>query len=115
MKIKYSTIIVEDMEKSIEFYKLLGFEVDEVFNLPDNNTITLMKSEGETKVELIDNGDKPGLFSVGMDVDDLNKEMEDLKSKGVEFFLGPTKITVGYLAMCRDPNGATIVLIQHDD
>ena len=115
MKLKYSTIIVDDMDKSVEFYKLLGFNVHQVFNLPNDNKITLMESEGETMIELIDNGDEAGLFSVGMEVEDINKEIEDLKSKGVEFFLGPTKISVGYLAMCKDPNGATIVLIQHTD
>ena len=35
MKIKYVTIIVDDMDKSAEFYtKVLGFEVEEVFDLP---------------------------------------------------------------------------------
>ena len=35
MKIKYVTIIVDDMDKSVEFYtKVLGFEVEEVFDLP---------------------------------------------------------------------------------
>ena len=34
MKIKYVTIIVDDMDKSVEFYtKVLGFEVEEVFDL----------------------------------------------------------------------------------
>ena len=33
MKIKYVTIIVDDMDKSIEFYtEVLGFEVDDVFD-----------------------------------------------------------------------------------
>lgn len=34
MKVKYVTIIVDDMDKSAEFYtKVLGFEVEEVFDL----------------------------------------------------------------------------------
>ena len=37
MKIKYVTIIVDDMDKSAEFYtKVLGFEVEEVFTRRKN-------------------------------------------------------------------------------
>ena len=49
MKIKYVTIIVDDTDKSAEFYtKVLGFEVEEVFDLPGG------------KIVLIDNGNENG-------------------------------------------------------
>ena len=55
MKIKYVTIIVDDMDKSAEFYtKVLGFEVEEVFDLPSGK-IVLLGNGNETGFELIQN------------------------------------------------------------
>ena len=52
MKIKYVTIIVDDMDKSAEFYtKVLGFEVEEVFDLPGGK-IVLLGNGNETGFEL---------------------------------------------------------------
>ena len=49
MKIKYVTIIVDDMDKSAEFYtKVLGFEVEEVFDLPGGKI-----DENETATEAL--------------------------------------------------------------
>lgn len=114
MKIKYSTRIVSDMNKSIDFYKLLGFEVEETITPPNGSLISLMKGEGDVLIELIkDNVNSPGLFATGMLVDDINKEVESLKSKGIEFSLEPTEISVGYMAMFQDPDGINIVIIEH--
>jgi lactoylglutathione lyase len=116
MKIKYSTMIVKDMDESIKFYtEVMDFKIDSQYNLPQA-TITLLKGEGETMIELIKNEDDDvGLFSIGIDVDDCESEVEKLRSKGVEITLEPTKITVGYMAIFKDPNGVNIVLIQHDE
>lgn len=69
MKIKYVTIIVDDMDKSIEFYtEVLGFEVDDVFDLPGGK-IVLLSNGDETGFELIQNSTfKTGFYSVGLDV-----------------------------------------------
>ena len=54
MKVKYTTIIVQDMEKSIEFYsEVMGFEIDSQHKPVPEMVITLMKSKGDTMVELI--------------------------------------------------------------
>jgi predicted enzyme related to lactoylglutathione lyase len=47
-------------------------------------------------------------------VEDIEKEIEDLKSKGVEILLEPTKTSVGSMARIKDVNGVNIVLIQHN-
>lgn len=116
MRIKYSTIIVKDMEESVKFYTdVLGFEVDEVFNLPQA-TITLLNCDGEAGVELIKNEvNEVGIYSVGMDVEDINLEIKNLKSKGIQLVMEPTKISVGTMALIKDPNEVNIVLIQHDN
>ena len=115
MKIKYTTMIVKDMKESIEFYRdVMGFEIDSQYELGPAGAITLLKGEGETMIEIIENPtDEPGLFSVGMDVEDINTTVKELKSKGAKITMEPTPITVGTLAFLEDPNGVRIALIQH--
>ena len=115
MKIKYTTMIVKDMDESIKFYtEVMGFEIDSQYDLGPAGAITLLKGEGETMVEIIKNPvDEPGLFSIGMDVEDLNATVKELKAKGAKITMEPTPITVGTLAFLEDPNGVRIALIQH--
>ncbi|ADL58745.1 glyoxalase/bleomycin resistance/dioxygenase family protein [Methanothermobacter sp. THM-2] len=117
MKIKYITMIVEDMDESVRFYRdVMGFEVDSHYDLGDHGEITLLRGDGETMVELIRNPiNKQGLFSVGMDVDDLEVTLRELRSRGAKVVMEPTPITVGKLAFIEDPNGVRIALIQHMD
>ena len=115
MKIKYTTIIVNDMDESIKFYTdVMGFEIDSQYDLGPAGKITLLKGEGETMIEIIKNPlDKPGLYSIGMDVEDLETTVKELKAKGAKITMEPTQITVGTLAFLEDPNGVRIALIQH--
>jgi lactoylglutathione lyase len=74
-----------------------------------------MKSSGEAMVELIeDTVHDVGFYSVGMDVEDLNKIVEELKAKGAKITIEPVPTLVGSLAFLEDPNGVRIALIQHD-
>jgi len=115
MKVKYATIIVDDMEESVNFYsEALGFEVSSQHDLPTGATITLMKGEGDAMVELIENTDYvTGLYSIGMDVRDVHATVKELRSKGATVIMEPTPITVGTLAFIEDPNGVRIALIEH--
>lgn len=115
MKIKYSTMIVRDMDKSVHFYRdKLGFEVDSEYDLPQGK-ITLMKGEEDTMIELIENETFDiGLYSIGMDVADMDNEVKKLKDAGIKFDIEPIEITVGSMALFKDPNGVNIVLVQHD-
>lgn len=115
MKIKYVTMIVNDMDESIKFYReVMGFEIDSQYDLGPAGTITLFKGEGDVMIELIKNTEnETGLFSVGMDVEDINTTVKELKSKGAKITMEPTPITVGTLAFLEDPNGVKIALIQH--
>ena len=115
MKVKYATIIVKDMDESVKFYTdVMGFEVDSKHNPFPGLTITLMKGEGDAMIELIENDENEvGLFSVGMEVQDINATIKELKSKGAKITREPMPITIGTIAFLEDPNGATLVLIQH--
>ena len=50
---------------------------------------------------------------MGIEVDDINTKVKELKSKGAKITREPTPISVGTLAFLEDPNGAQITLIQH--
>jgi lactoylglutathione lyase len=115
MKVKYATIIVRDMDESIRFYtEFMGLEIASQHKPVPGVVITIMKSEGEAMVELIKNPqDDIGLYSLGMDVEDLWTTVKELKAKGAKITMEPKPITVGALAFCEDPNGAKIALIQH--
>lgn len=115
MKVKYATMIVNDMDESVKFYtEVMGFEIDSRYDLGPAGTITLMKGEGEAMIELIKNPeDETGLFSVGMDVEDIHSTVKELKSKGAKITMEPIPITVGSLAFIEDPNGVRIALIEH--
>jgi lactoylglutathione lyase len=103
------------MDESIKFYtEVMGLEIDSKHNPQPGVTITLLKGEGDTMIELIKNTEnKTGLFSVGMDVEDINTTVKELKSKGAKITMEPIPITVGTLAFLEDPNGVKIALIQH--
>ena len=114
MKIRYATMIVKDMEESVRFYtETLDFTLDEVFDVPGGK-ITLLNGDGFAGIELIEHESFDiGIYSIGMDVEDINKEIEDLEAKGANIALRPVKTQVGYMARVVDPNGINIVLVQH--
>ncbi len=116
IKVKYATIIVKDMDESIKFYtEVMGFEVDSHYNPQPGILITLMKGKGDAMIELIkDTIHDIGIYSVGMDVEDLNATVKELISKGAKITMGPVPTMVGSLAFLEDPNGVRIALIQHD-
>lgn len=117
MKVKYATMAVADMDESIRFYtEVMGLEIESRHNPRPGINITLVKGEGDAMIELIENKETPqetGLFSVGMEVEDISTTVEELRSKGAKFKMEPVPITVGMLAFVEDPNGTQIALIQH--
>lgn len=119
IQIKYTTMIVNDMEESIKFYRdVMGFEVDsKYYPTPEGAppaSITLMKSGGETMIELIkDHVNDTGFYSIGMEIDDMDKAMKELKEKGAKILSEPVPTSVGSCAFIEDPNGVRICLIHH--
>lgn len=118
MKVKYATIAVDNMEKSIKFYtKVMGFEIDNEITPYPGTKIIFLKDEGEAMIELIENSNEPekkGLFLVGMEVKNMDVTVKQLLSKGVKFTRGPIEVGDGAkLAFLMDLNGVEIELIQH--
>jgi len=117
MKVKYATMAVADMDESVRFYtEVMGLEIESRHDPSPGVKITLLRGEGDAVIELIEdkrNLREPGLFSVGMEVEDIHATVEELRSKGAKITMEPVPITVGTLAFLEDPNGAKIALIQH--
>lgn len=115
-RIKYATMIVENMEESVNFYQdVMGFEIDSRYDPAPGISITLMKSRGETMIELIkDNVHKVGFYDIGMEVEDMEATVAELKSKGVKILQEPQPTLVGSFALAEDPNGVRIGFIKHD-
>ena len=114
MKIKYATIVVNNMEESVKFYTdTLGFTIDGVYDIPGGK-ITLLDDDDFVKLGLIrSDAFGEGVYSIGLDVEDIVKEMDNLTEKGANIALEPVETPVGYMARIIDPNGVNIVLVQH--
>lgn len=117
MKIKaqYTTMIVNDLQESVAFYRdVLGFAEGYHVDLP-NGAITIMESEGAS-VELIECKDfETGLYSIGTDVDDLDEVIRHLEKHGYQTTGPIIPTTVGRQTFVLDPNGVRICLIEHTD
>ena len=114
VKVQYSTMIVDDLEKSVGFYRdVLGFTEGYHVDLPEG-AITIMDSPGGAGVELIESPRfDTGLYSIGTDVDDLDAVIARLKSEGYEPEGEIVPTTVGRQVFVLDPNGVRICLIEH--
>ncbi|QQO09922.1 VOC family protein [Breznakiella homolactica] len=116
MKVKYVTMIVKNMEESVAFYsEVMDFKADSVYDLKSRGRITLMKGEGDAMLEIIQSDEfAVGLYSVGMEVDDVSSSLKELESKGAKITMEPQPTTDGYCAFIEDPNGVRIALVQHN-
>ena len=115
IRVKYTTLIVNNLDESVAFYRdVLGFAEGYHVELGENGRITIMDSPSGASVELIESSKFPvGMYSIGMDVKDLEYTLKDLKGKGIEIVMGPAETTVGRMAFVKDPNGVNICLIEH--
>lgn len=116
VKVQYTTMIVNDLKESVAFYRdVLGFSEGYHVDLPVGGAITIMESEGAC-VELIQSDAfETGLYSVGMDVDDLDEVIEHLKANGYQTTGPIIPTTVGRQTFVLDPNGVRICLIEHTE
>lgn len=121
IQVKYTTMIVDDMEASVKFYRdVLGFEVDSTYRLPPEGEpvvggITLMRSKGGgAMLELIkSDAYSTGFYSIGMDVNDMDEVLHEMKARGAKILAEPVPTQVGSCMFIEDPNGVRICLIHH--
>ena len=113
--VKFVSIPVIDQDRALAFYtEKLGFRV--LTDQPFDNTqrwIELGISGADTRVVLFrfDDGLKPGVrMNATFWTDDVESTARELKARGVEFIMEPTKADWGTAASFKDPDGNSFIL-----
>ena len=128
MKIKVTSIYVDDQEKALRFYTdVLGFVKKSDFTNGPYRWLTVASAEepGGTELQLARN-DNPAaqayqkaLFEQSQPaamfyVDDVQREHDRMKPLGTEFTMPPTKVTGSTIAMLNDTCGNLIQIVTLD-
>lgn len=119
-QIDYAMVVVSDMGRSVEFYRdklgiPLKFESPEWTEFQTGATTLALHGGGSKRERDTGQVDKDaGTCSLGFNVEDVGKTYAELKEKGVNFVMPPTRregegIT---LAVCVDPDGLPISFAQ---
>jgi predicted enzyme related to lactoylglutathione lyase len=128
VKIKVTSIYVNDQEKALRFYAdVLGFEKKADFSNGPFRWLTVASPEDKDGVELqLALNDNPAarsyqqaMFAQGKPaamfyVDDVQKEYDRIKSLGAYFTMPPTKVTGSTIAMLDDTVGNLIQIVTLD-
>jgi predicted enzyme related to lactoylglutathione lyase len=126
MKIKVTTLYVDDQEKALRFYTdLLGFVKKADFSNGPYRWLTVASAEEPdgTELQLALNNNpaakayQQALFQQNQPAamfftDDLQADYERMKSRGAEFTMPPTDVTASKIAMANDTCGNLIQLTQ---
>ena len=126
MRIKYSTVFVNDQEKALQFYtNTLGFHKKSDFSQGNYRWLTVTSPEEPDGVELVleSNANAAGyafqkaLRSQGQPaamflVDDVQAEHDRLVAKGVRFTKPVTSVTGSIIAILDDTCGNLIQLTK---
>lgn len=115
MKIEHITISVNDMEKSIEFYKnVTGITVQKDLRSYGVPVVFLADDAESTKIELFGGEDcyQGSGLSIGFGVKDIDTEYDRVKALGYEpsGIVSPNPATKFFFV--TDPNGVKIQLIE---
>ena len=126
MKIKLTTVYVDDQEKALRFYtEVLGFVKKADFGKGSYRWLTVSSPEDPdgTELQLAWNGDpaakayQQALFQQNQPAamfftDDLQAEYERMKARGAEFTMTPTDVTASKIAILNDTCGNRIQITQ---
>lgn len=128
MKIKITSIYVNDQEKALRFYtEVLGFVKKADFSQGSFRWLTVASPEepNGTELQLASNANPPArayqqaLFEQCQPasmfyVDDVQREYDRIKPLGAEFTMPPTKVTGSTIAMLKDTCGNLIQIVALD-
>jgi predicted enzyme related to lactoylglutathione lyase len=126
MKIKLTSVHVDDQEKALRFYTdVLGFVKKTDFSQGPYRWLTVASQEDPdgTELQLALNGDpaakayQQALFQQGQPAamfftDDVQADYERMKARGAEFTKPPTDVTGSRIAMLNDTCGNFIQVTQ---
>ena len=126
MKIKLTSVFVDDQDKALSFYtEVLGFVKKQDFPVGEFKWLTVVSPEEPYDVELLlepnDNAAaksyqkalfEQGIAQASFAVDDIHKEHERLKGLGVAFMMQPTSAGPATIAVFDDTCGNWIQIYQ---
>lgn len=126
MKIRLQSVFVDDQEKARRFYTdVLGFRVSKDVPVGEFRWITLVSPDGPDSLELVlepnanpaartfqDAMFEQGIPLAAFEVDDIEGEVERLKSHGVVFTKEPTAAGPVTIAIFADTCGNLVQLYQ---
>lgn len=126
MKIKVTSVFVNDQEKALKFYtEVLGFVKKNDVSAGEYRWLTVVSPEEQDGTELLLEPNvnpaaqayqkaifQQGIPATAFFVDDIQKEYEKLKESGVIFTMQPTKVTGSTIAVFDDLCGNLIQINQ---
>jgi catechol 2,3-dioxygenase-like lactoylglutathione lyase family enzyme len=126
MRIKLTSIMVDNQEKALKFYTgAFGFVKKQDIPVGEYRWLTVVSPEGPDDLELAlePNANPAGrtfqeaIFKQGIpiaafEVDDIEKEFKRLKGLGVVFTQEPTRAGPVSIAVCSDTCGNLVQLYQ---
>jgi predicted enzyme related to lactoylglutathione lyase len=126
MKIKLTSVYVDDQEKALGFYtEVLGFAKKADFSRGPFRWLTVASAEEPDGTELqLAKNDNPAaeayqqaLFEQGQPAamlysDDVKGDYERIKARGAEFTMAPTEVPGATIAMLNDTCGNRIQITQ---
>src|SRR5258707_10308732 len=126
MRIKLSSIMVDDQDKALRFYtEVFGFVKKHDIPVGEFRWITVVAPDGPGDVELalepnanpIGRTFQEGIFKQGIpatafEVDNIGQEFQRLKALGVVFTQGPSRHGPVTIAVCAATCGNLIQLYQ---
>ena len=126
MKIKLTSVFVDDQDKALRFYtEVLGFAKKADFSNGPYRWLTVVSPEDPDGTELqlaLDNDPAAKAFqearfkqnqpAVMINTTDIKGDFERIKSRGAEFTMPPTDVTASMIAMLQDTCGNIIQLVQ---
>ena len=126
MKIKLTSVHVDDQEKALRFYtEVLGFVKKADFSNGPYRWLTVASPEDPdgTELQLAPNGDPAakayqqamltqGQPAVMFFTDDVQADYERMKSRGATFTMPPTDVTSSTIARLNDTCGNLIQVTQ---
>jgi len=95
-RIDHIAIVVEEIDAALKFWRdTLGLPLDQILNIPEQESIVAFLPSGESEVELVEptTGDSglarfiqkrgQGIHHICFEVDDIQAFLEELKGRGV--------------------------------
>jgi predicted enzyme related to lactoylglutathione lyase len=126
MKIKLTSVYVDDQEKALRFYtEVLGFTKKSDFSQGPFRWLTVTSPEDPngTELQLALNNNPPAkayqqaMFQQGQPAvmfftDDVRSDYERVQARGAKFTMPPTEVTGSTFAMLNDTCGNLIQITQ---